>query len=138
MDANNTFDSTVTQNVYDSVSSIYPILYNASFYKYTNTTLVIARRSNRRKANKPFFDNECESKYRSLKNLTTTLCTEPWNDKVYPKKELNKRIRRQYRQFRHKMITPIIVSNNGCSDDFWKTSKKLKQENFKKSSSKYV
>ncbi|CAG2246642.1 unnamed protein product [Mytilus edulis] len=140
IEANNTCNSNVTQSVNDTVSSISSILYNAAFLSNTNKTPGKTKRSKRRKIKKPYYDNECESKYRSLKSLTRKLCTEPWNDSLrhkvlYNKKELNKLIRKKYRQFRHKMIKQIIDSNNSCPNDFWNTVKKLKKENFKDPSS---
>ncbi|CAG2203871.1 unnamed protein product [Mytilus edulis] len=100
IDANNTCNSNVTQSVNDTVSSISSILYNAAFLSNTNKTPGKTKRSKRRKIKKPYYDNECESKYRSLKSLTRKLCTEPWNDSLrhkvlYNKKELNKLIRKK-------------------------------------------
>ncbi|CAG2187344.1 unnamed protein product [Mytilus edulis] len=100
IDENNTFNSNVTQSVNDTVSSISSILYNAAFLSNTNKTPGKTKRSKRRKIKKPYYDNECESKYRSLKSLTRKLCTEPWNDSLrhkvlYNKKELNKLIRKK-------------------------------------------
>ena len=92
----------------------------------------LQKRKNIEKLKKPYYDSECEAKFRSLKHQSRKLCEEPWNKQLRQKvlsnkKELNKLIRKKYRQFRNKLITELSESVNS-SNDFWKTVKNIKKK----------
>ncbi|CAG2232592.1 unnamed protein product [Mytilus edulis] len=123
--------SSVEEKINENVSNISSLLYNAAFLGPKRSTFR-NNKSKFRKVKKPYYNNECEAQFRALKHHTRKLCKEPWNKQLRlevmsKKKVLNKLIRKNYRQFRNKMLTKILESNNS-SDEFWKTVKTLKKK----------
>lgn len=131
--------SSVEQKINGSLSNISSILYNAASIGSARNTNSFTKKTKHRKIKKPYYDSECEAKYRSLKHQSRKLCEEPWNKQLRlqvlaNKKELNKLIRKKYRQFRFKMVSKLFESTS-TSDDFWKTVKDLRKKNLNDPSS---
>jgi hypothetical protein len=118
------------------------VLYNAACLGDKDKRISKNKKS-KRKIKKPYYDNECENKYRILKAKSRQLCNEPWNKTLclkvlQNKKELSKLVRKKYRQFRHTMLNKLVDSNANNPGEFWKALNAIKQRDSKDPSSNII
>ena len=122
----------VFSGVNEVVNKLSTALYNSAC-PVNKRQLSNKKYNKKRKIKKPYYDNECEIKYRSLKSMSRKLCTEPWNkalriNVLVKKKELIKLIRKKHRQFKQELLNKIVDSSEKNPEEFWKTLKTLKNK----------
>ena len=93
------------KSIDDNVKEVSSVLYNAACLGDRDKR-ISKNRKGQRKIKITYYDNECENKYRILKAKSRQLYNEPRNKTLrlkvlQNKKELNKLVRKKYRQFRH-------------------------------------
>jgi hypothetical protein len=119
------------KSIDDIVKEVSSVLYNAACLGDRDKRISKNKKA-KRKIKKPYYDKECENKYRILKAKSRQLCNEPWNKTLclkvlQNKKELNKLVRKKYRQFRHTMSNKLVDSNANKPGEFWKALNAIKQ-----------
>lgn len=111
------------KNVNGIVKEVSSVLYNAACLG--DRDKIISKNKKAKRKKKTYYDNECENKYRILKAKSRQLCNEPWNKTLrlkvlQNKKELNKLVRKKYREFRHTILNKLVDSNANNPEEFWK------------------
>ena len=78
------------KSIDDIVKEVSSVLYNAACLGDKDKRISKNKKA-KRKIKKPYYDKECENKYRILKAKSRQLCNEPWNKTLCLKVLQNKK-----------------------------------------------
>ena len=92
------------------------------------------KKKNRKKKNKPWFDNNCRDKLRYIRRLCRKLRNQPYNNNLrhtifIERKKLKKIIRKNHRNFKNKIYSQLLNSDEKDPSMFWSIIDSLKENN---------